>query len=240
MRIIKRDEISTSTTPAGEVMTELVEVITDQQRALEQRDTLRSDLERDLSGRNIKRLERRVKALTLELNSAAGAVASAEVAAHAAGVQEGIEKGIRQSRVAAEEMLHSLRDLLAEAHLQRQELVANSGEQVVELATSMARLLVGEVFHLRPETLTELIERLLDEYANAAPFTISLNPLDLEMLKRAGFMDRLSEIRAKLVEAPEIPRHQCRVEMAQGLVELGEQQLGFIKSALFEQLEVAK
>jgi len=110
----------------------------------------------------------------------------------------------------------------------------------VELATSMARLLVGEVFHLRPETLIELIERLLDEYANAAPFTISLNPLDLEMLKRAGFMDRLSEIRVELVEAPEIPRHQCRVEMAQGLVELGEQQLEVIKAAMIEQLEVAK
>ena len=240
MRIIKRDEISASTTPDGGVVTELVEVITDQQRAVQQRDTLRSDLERDLLRRNSKRLERKAKALALELDLAAGAVASAEEAAHAAGVQEGIERGIRQGKVAAEEMLHSLRDLLAEAHLHRQELVVNSGKQVVELATNMARLLIGEVFQLRPETLAELIERLLDEYANSAPFKIALNPLDLEMLKRAGFMDRLAEIRAELVEAPEIPRHQCRVEMAHGLIELGEKQLEVIKRTLIEQLEVVK
>ncbi|MBC8478610.1 MAG: hypothetical protein ISR91_06200 [Candidatus Delongbacteria bacterium] len=238
MRIIKKDEIRTATTGGAAVTSELVEIVTDRQREQERRDSLRTGLERNLLRRQVERLEKQIAALTRELETDAASAGISAENAHAAGLQEGIEQGLQQGKAEAQELIHSLRDLLAEAHLQRQDLVVDAGKEVIELATVMARLLVGEVFRLKPEVLLVIIGRLLDEYANAAPFRIALHPLDLEMLKREGFTERLSQVRAELVEAAEVPRHQCRVEMAQGLVELGEQQLAVIKRTLIEQLEV--
>ena len=93
-------------------------------------------------------------------------------------------------------------------------------------------------FRLEPEVLADVIDKLLEEYANSAPFTISLHPDDLAMLKRKGYLEQFKDIKTEFIEAPEVPRHQCRVEMAQGLVELGTQQFSVIRQALIEQLEI--
>ncbi len=238
MRIIKKDKITPPPAPGIASPVEVVEVRPPIIRDRQRREALRTALERNLLRREVQRLQRRVEELEQRLETSETSLAAERDEAHAAGLSAGIDQGINQGQAEAEELISSLRDLFEEARLQRQELVTNTGTQVVELAIGMARRLVGEVFRLDSALLIGVIDKLLEEYANAGPFSIALHPDDLALFKQKGYPERLQAVQAELVEAPEVPRHQCRVEMAQGLVELGEEQLDVIRKAMIEQLEV--
>jgi len=188
--------------------------------------------------RENQRLRKQLQEMEAKLGEREEALAEAREEGHKEGLAAGREAGREEARQEARELVNTLEDLLMQTREQlagQQKVLA---EAVVSLAENLARRVVGEVLQLRRDLLEKIIGDFLAEFLERGPFVVRLHPADLAALRKLGAEERLGAAGAVLEEGPEIARYQCRVEFAQGMTLLGEEQVRVLAAGLKEALEL--
>lgn len=151
-------------------------------------------------------------------NSAAGDLTATSEAARAAGYEAGFEAGRRDGlqagREAAEAESRALAQQLGDAILRFDQGVArleqDVAQQLLNLAMSIARRVVGETLEAQPDAILATIREALAQLP-AQHAVIHLNGEDAELI-RSQMGDSLGRAGHRLIENPQLARGDVLVE----------------------------
>ncbi|MEZ4649015.1 MAG: FliH/SctL family protein [Candidatus Eisenbacteria bacterium] len=96
----------------------------------------------------------------------------------------------------------------------RREMLDVSSKEIVELALVVARSVVGSEIELRPESIDDVIEGLLEELRDAERVTIRLHPDTLHLLQKQGAA--VSDDRVRWVADAGLGTADARVDSDRG------------------------
>jgi len=137
----------------------------------------------------------------------------------AAGHAEGYADGARAGQMEAESELEHLRTIAAtfsEAVMQADETIAHD---VLELALRLARGMVRTAFEVRPELILPVVQEAIGYLpVLAQPATLSLHPLDAEIVRQAMGQE-LVKGGWRIVEDAQLARGGCKVDTASNQID---------------------
>lgn len=137
----------------------------------------------------------------------------------AAGHAEGYADGARAGQIEAEAELEHLRAIAAqfsEAVAQADETIAHD---VLELALRLARGMVRTAFDVRPELILPVVQEAIGYLpVLSQPATLSLNPLDAEIVRQSMGQELLKG-GWRIVEDAALARGGCKVDTASNQID---------------------
>lgn len=137
----------------------------------------------------------------------------------AAGHAQGYADGARAGQIEAEGELEHLRVIAAqfsEAVAQADETIAHD---VLELALRLARGMVRTAFEVRPELILPVVQEAIGYLpVLAQPATLSLNPLDAEIVRQSMGQELLKG-GWRIVEDAALARGGCKVDTASNQID---------------------
>ncbi|WP_036213120.1 flagellar assembly protein FliH [Massilia alkalitolerans] len=137
----------------------------------------------------------------------------------AAGHAQGYADGARTGQIEAEGELEQLRSIAAtfsEAVMQADETIAHD---VLELALRLARGMVRTAFEVRPDLILPVVQEAIGYLpVLAQPATLSLNPLDAEIVRDAMGQE-LVKGGWRIVEDAALARGGCKVDTASNQID---------------------
>ena len=137
----------------------------------------------------------------------------------AAGHAQGYADGARTGQIEAEGELEHLRSIAAtfsEAVMQADETIAHD---VLELALRLARGMVRTAFEVRPDLILPVVQEAIGYLpVLAQPATLSLNPLDAEIVRDAMGQE-LVKGGWRIVEDAALARGGCKVDTASNQID---------------------
>lgn len=137
----------------------------------------------------------------------------------AAGHAQGYADGARTGQIEAESELEHLRSIAAtfsDAVMQADETIAHD---VLELALRLARGMVRTAFEVRPELILPVVQEAIGYLpVLAQPATLSLNPLDAEIVRDAMGQE-LVKGGWRIVEDAALARGGCKVDTASNQID---------------------
>ena len=137
----------------------------------------------------------------------------------AAGHAQGYADGARTGQIEAESELEQLRSIAAtfsDAVMQADETIAHD---VLELALRLARGMVRTAFEVRPDLILPVVQEAIGYLpVLAQPATLSLNPLDAEIVRDAMGQE-LVKGGWRIVEDAALARGGCKVDTASNQID---------------------
>jgi flagellar assembly protein FliH len=137
----------------------------------------------------------------------------------AAGHAQGYADGARTGQIEAEGELEQLRSIAAtfsDAVMQADETIAHD---VLELALRLARGMVRTAFEVRPDLILPVVQEAIGYLpVLAQPATLSLNPLDAEIVRDAMGQE-LVKGGWRIVEDAALARGGCKVDTASNQID---------------------
>jgi len=152
---------------------------------------------------------------------AAEVVEEARSSGFAVGCERGYLEGQAQARAENAGVVAQVRSLAQAAEREQQRLLAQMEPQLVDLALTVARKVVGEGLRLQPDLVTEVVARAIAEAQGSGHHLIRLHPLDVQLLE--PYLPRAA-IEAGGQEWDVVPddslgRGDCLIETAFGVVD---------------------
>jgi len=154
------------------------------------------------------------------------------------GFQEGFQKGLAEAEQRNQHLASRLVSLLDATEREQQRLLSEAETDLVDLALTIARQIIATELTIRPQIITEIVARAIEEARSSGHHTIRLHPEDAEIIRQylpeaaieAG--GNRWEIRAE----ESLSRGDCVVDTAFGQVDARiETQLAELKQALIGQ-----
>jgi len=148
--------------------------------------------------------------------------AAIEKEAYKEGYQRGYAEALSQAKLEAERIRSEAKAVLAEARRLREELVAASEPEVVELAAAVAEQVVHRQLQVEPETVISMVRAALKPLCRREQLVVFVNPRDLELVRseREALQQELSEQACLYFLAdPIIAPGGCRIESEGGQVD---------------------
>lgn len=142
--------------------------------------------------------------------------------AYQAGYREGYAAALAEARAEAERLREEARAVLAQARRLREEIVAASEAQVVELALEAAARVVHAQLEVAPETVVAVVRAALRRLARRRQLVVFVNPQDVDLVR-----ERREELEQELGDGASlyvladaaVARGGCRVESEGGQVD---------------------
>ncbi|MFZ6753141.1 flagellar assembly protein FliH [Undibacterium sp. Dicai25W] len=146
---------------------------------------------------------------------------------YAAGYQEAYEKGLREGQAiglqAAEDTMkpeiQSMQDLARNFILEIDAAGKNTGQELLDLAISLAENMLKTKLALDPNAILPIVEDAIAQLPSIQqPANILLNPLDATTIKNT-MGDVLNSDGWKIVSDAQLSRGDCKIETAYNLVD---------------------
>lgn len=110
----------------------------------------------------------------------------------AAGYEDGRRKAEEEVNAAYEAKLRQAADLVEEAHRVKEQIIAEAEPFLVELATEIARKIIGEHLQADPHWTADHVKRLLSRRRDKSSITLCVSPAEFP---------KMAEIRTELMMA---------------------------------------
>lgn len=161
-----------------------------------------------------------------------------EKEAYEAGYRRGYAAALEQAQAEAERLRAEAAALLAEARRLREEIIAASEPEVVDLALAVAARVVHRQLQVEPETVVSVVRAALQRLCLRRQLVVFVNPHDLEIVRshRESLQQEVGEEATLYFLAdPAIAPGGCRVESEGGQVDTTiDGQLQRLRQALLE------
>jgi len=102
--------------------------------------------------------------------------------AHQQGYQEGIAEGRQAGQAELKDKLHLVYQLAHEAAEGKEQILANSESDIVNLVIEVAKKVIGEEINLNRQVITQVAATAIAQVRSTDPLTIRVNPQDVETL----------------------------------------------------------
>jgi len=155
------------------------------------------------------------------LNEARRQAEEIKAAAKAAGHKEGYQAGYAEGRAAAEKLIREAQACREEAEKERQALWAALEPQAVELAFTLARLILRREVRRAPEDVEELLAAAAGKLPAGTPVTVEVAPGERPAWEaaRARVETALGDRPYVLVENANVPPGQFQLTSEMGTVD---------------------
>jgi flagellar assembly protein FliH len=144
-------------------------------------------------------------------------LAALEREAFTKGYAQGERAGLEAGGKRAEAMLRRVAQTLEELAGLRTTLMQQSERQMVQLALTLARRIVGREIALDPELIAAMAHVAITKLGTANPATIRLHPEDYTIVARDG--ERWAGAQVTVIPDPSIARGGCMVESDFGCID---------------------
>lgn len=129
--------------------------------------------------------------------------------------QEGHSKGYLEGRMAAEKIKTEAKELLKQAHQQREKILADAEPQILQIAVNLAEKLINYQLEVNENLIIGIVSRCLEALPGGREVIVRVNPRDeivcrekSDMLRRILKKGAVLEIRGDA----EVQRGCCRVD----------------------------
>lgn len=157
-------------------------------------------------------------------------------AAHREGFDEGYREGLERGQREAENLRREAEEVLAEARRRREEIIASAEPEVVRLALEMAEKILHRRLKEDPEAVVDVVVRALQEIPYGSPIQVRVNPDDEVTCRQAEermYRCLRGAAEIEIITDDGVPRGGCRVETADGRVEvLPEEEMACLREQL--------
>lgn len=154
------------------------------------------------------------------------------------GWQDGYERGVRNAEAEYNARLEEANNIVQQAHIKRQEIIAGSEDEIVQLAMAVARKVISTELTANPEYIIQIVKRAIQKVTDREEVTVRVNPENLDTVISA--QDKLSGSvqgirKFKVLADNSVTPGGCVIETPNGNVDARiESQLGEIEQALME------
>lgn len=152
------------------------------------------------------------------------------------GYAEGFKKGESEGMKQVQNIRKQAEEILAEAHRISREYVVNQKQEIVNLALTIARKIIGYKCSCDDEVITKILNDSINNCTAKKQLLIKVNPMDYAMVDCRR--DEISKIAGEkvilsLVRDSSLKRGGCRLESESSIVDADiDSQLERIKEAL--------
>lgn len=154
------------------------------------------------------------------------------------GWQDGFNQGAQVAAAEYSGKLAEAENIVKKAHLERQELIAGSEEEIVQLAMAVARKVICTELKINPEAIIEIVKRALLKVSDREMVTVRVNTDDLDIAISA--QEQISQSvqgikKFKVLADTGVSQGGCVVETPNGNVDARiERQLSEMEQAVME------
>ena len=154
------------------------------------------------------------------------------------GWQDGYGQAVREAGEEYADRLEEAQNIVEKAHQERQEIIAGSEDEIVQLAMAVARKVISNELIVNPGSIVEIVKRAILKAADREEVTVRVNPenLDTTISARDEISQSFKGIRKfKVLADASVTPGGCVVETPNGNVDARiERQLGEIEQVLLE------
>lgn len=154
------------------------------------------------------------------------------------GWQDGYQRGIRIAGEEYNSKLEEAKSLVEKAYQDRQEIIAGSEDEIVQLAMAVARKVVGHELAATPDIIVGIVKRAIQKATDREELTVRVNPenLDSAFSAQEEISHSIKGVRKlKFLADPAVAPGGCVVESPNGTVDARiERQLSELEQALME------
>lgn len=164
-----------------------------------------------------------------------------ETQAYIRGFNKGEKEGYASARNRIDKTLNQFSSALSEISRLRKQIYADTEAEIVELALSIARKIVGCEIETNPGLIAGVLTQALEKVETHQNVSVRINPKDLDFIKYSDLQvaDTIESPEAiKIIEDPAISRGGCLVQTESGEIDARiEKQINVIEEAFREQLK---
>lgn len=154
------------------------------------------------------------------------------------GWQDGYDRGSQKAEEEYTGRLEEAKNIVQKAHLERQEIIAGSEDEIIQLALAVARKIISNELVVNPDSIVEIVKRAVLKVTDREEVTVRVNPENLDTTISA--QDEISQSvkgirKFKVLADTGVAPGGCVVETPNGNVDARiERQLDEIEQALME------
>lgn len=154
------------------------------------------------------------------------------------GWQDGYERGVHNAETEYTAKLQEANDIVRQAHIDRQEIIAGAEDEIVQLAMAVARKVISNELTVNPDSIIEIVKRAIQKVTDREEVTVRVNPenLDTAIGARDEIAGSVQGIRKfKVLADNGVAPGGCVIETPNGNVDARiDSQLGEIEQAIMD------
>ncbi len=146
------------------------------------------------------------------------------------GYEKGYQEGLEKSRSEMEKLSQQFRLLTENLAKEREELRKQYEQDLIDLVLLLTEKIIGTTAETKPEIISHIVSRVLNEAGEFEKAVIRVNPVHLSYLEHFNEPNSLYYQKVQLVEDTSLNPGECVVNCDNG----------FIEARISEQLEILK